>query len=534
MDLIVGLILLTFNVCYVKGIKAATKRDKKCSQFKSQTEIFTDQNGCFQIFSEMSSIRKACYKNYHATCKSKPSIITFVVSKHMVSDDYNYVIHLNMTSMIQEQRKGCWGALLRYKTTDDSVEKCQYKQIMEEYVEFPFEFYTSKTYTYNVTLLPTGDTIKSSWTSPSQCELSTSDYVKSAIKRTYNSINYCFNRNPKVSIRKFTKAQCEKHNFDKVKVTDMLNKKLEVTENCSFLLTKTEPNEGEDLQKDYLMAIVVLCIGLFFILLLTVACFVKGHAKRSRAISYDSKEEQKMIESKNSVDGSTSVMILNRPGCELLEVFLRDFAFVLSSYGVKVKMSLLEQSEIDAEGGIASYMQKHINECDYILIMCTENTNEHNVISRHRPYEFAVRMIGGLAFHQNDSSRYIPIYLSSYKEAVKFIPSFVNASMSFGYQVPKDIKKLLLRITSEKQLQTTADRTAKDKFFINKMENQRKKIMKEQHLNCIKEYCTKGMCHGSVVNLSSIWPTTVHSSKWSSSDSVAKNIVDDIFTESTS
>ena len=67
-------------------------------------------------------------------------------------------------------------------------------------------------------------------------------------------------------------------------------------------------------------------------------------------------------------------MILNRPGCKLLEIFLRDFAFILKSYGINVKLALLEQNEIDADGGIASYMQRHINSCDYILIMLTEKS----------------------------------------------------------------------------------------------------------------------------------------------------------------
>lgn len=65
-------------------------------------------------------------------------------------------------------------------------------------------------------------------------------------------------------------------------------------------------------------------------------------------------------------------MILNRPGCELLDTLLRDVAFILQSYGIQVRLSLLEQSELDAEGGISSYLQRNIDTCDYILIMFTE------------------------------------------------------------------------------------------------------------------------------------------------------------------
>ena len=67
-------------------------------------------------------------------------------------------------------------------------------------------------------------------------------------------------------------------------------------------------------------------------------------------------------------------MIISKPGCEILEQFLRDLAYLLISYGIEVKLSLLEQNNIDAEGGIATYLQRNIEDCDYILIMFTGNS----------------------------------------------------------------------------------------------------------------------------------------------------------------
>ena len=67
-------------------------------------------------------------------------------------------------------------------------------------------------------------------------------------------------------------------------------------------------------------------------------------------------------------------MILNRPGCEILESFLRDVAFLLQSNGIVIKMALLAQCQIDAEGGIASYLQRNMESCDYVLIMLTEES----------------------------------------------------------------------------------------------------------------------------------------------------------------
>ena len=68
-------------------------------------------------------------------------------------------------------------------------------------------------------------------------------------------------------------------------------------------------------------------------------------------------------------------MILHRPGCELMEILLRDLAFILTSYGIEVRLSLLEQSELDAAGGISSYLQRNIDCCDYILIMFSDEGN---------------------------------------------------------------------------------------------------------------------------------------------------------------
>lgn len=68
-----------------------------------------------------------------------------------------------------------------------------------------------------------------------------------------------------------------------------------------------------------------------------------------------------------------TVMLLSRPGCDLMDTLLRDLAYILKSNGIQITFSLLEQSELDAEGGISSYLQRNIDTCDYILIMFTDN-----------------------------------------------------------------------------------------------------------------------------------------------------------------
>lgn len=65
-------------------------------------------------------------------------------------------------------------------------------------------------------------------------------------------------------------------------------------------------------------------------------------------------------------------MILHRPGCEVLECFVLELTGLLRSYGIEVKTILCEQTLVDSEGGIASYMQRNVFRCDYVLILLTE------------------------------------------------------------------------------------------------------------------------------------------------------------------
>ncbi|XP_057290655.1 uncharacterized protein LOC130613323 [Hydractinia symbiolongicarpus] len=521
MDLTIWLALFFFNV--IEGTKN-TSKENHCSVFQSQLQSLPNKTNCLQLIPDVSNLKQVCHK-YHATCKGFPHYRGFTTK---LKGRHLFVIGVNMTAISKELRKDCWGVTLH--TSGEDLDKCEYKSLDQGYEEFKFQYSREQEYTFSMTLLPTGETKDFSWTSPDDCALSVLEDIQSVIHNTHGSRNYCFKKQNVASVMTFAKIQCKKHDYSATRVKDILKNNLHVTSECEFLLNKDTANSTSM----PVLTIAIISISVVLILLLSVACFVVRHRKKLHRNTQDYHETLRIVEPITSDNESTSVMILNRPGCELLEAFLRDFAFVLSSYGVNVRMALLEQNEIDADGGIASYMQKHINKCDYILIMCTENTNEHIEILKHRPYEFALKIIGGMAFHQNDSSRYIPMYLSSYKEAVKIIPSFLNASTSFGYQLPQDMKKLLSRITSKKQLQATSERIAKDKFFFNKMYEHRKKISAKEHPHCIKEYCTKGTCHGSIVNLSSIWPTTVQSAKWSSSHSLANDPLDDVIKESTS
>lgn len=69
-----------------------------------------------------------------------------------------------------------------------------------------------------------------------------------------------------------------------------------------------------------------------------------------------------------------SIMILHRPGCDYLDTFVRDLSFIIYSYDIKVTSPLLEMSNIDAQGGLASYISRNIDTCTYVLVLVTEHT----------------------------------------------------------------------------------------------------------------------------------------------------------------
>lgn len=112
---------------------------------------------------------------------------------------------------------------------------------------------------------------------------------------------------------------------------------------------------------------------------------------------------------------------------------------------------------------------------------------------KHRPYEFALKVISGLAYYNGTSSRYIPIYLTNIKKAIHLLPSFLTASTSLGYQLPKEVNKLLSRLllNHKRMLTKTVERKVKDKFFVERMKSVVKKITEAKHGVCCNQSCIK-------------------------------------------
>jgi len=122
----------------------------------------------------------------------------------------------------------------------------------------------------------------------------------------------------------------------------------------------------------------------------------------------------------------------------------------------------------------------------YFIIGNNEITN------LQRPFDFTMKVLSGLAFRQNEASRYIPVYIKEYKQIFSHIPPFLCASKLCGFQVPDKLKDLIRYV---KQIsETSQDPEAKDKkekleFFVQKLKSQAKTMYGDTHKNCYKQQC---------------------------------------------
>ena len=110
-----------------------------------------------------------------------------------------------------------------------------------------------------------------------------------------------------------------------------------------------------------------------------------------------------------------------------------------------------------------------------------------------------MKILSGLAFQQNQSSRYIPIYLTDFKHILPSIPLFLVAGQSNGYRVPHQIKELVAKLKRFDE-PLSKERLDKLNFFIDRLKTQSHKFFKQKHERCCKERCTKVRKYHSIVN----------------------------------
>jgi len=65
-------------------------------------------------------------------------------------------------------------------------------------------------------------------------------------------------------------------------------------------------------------------------------------------------------------------MLLHRPGCEHLDRMVDHLADMLKSYGFHVNTTF-DGNDLSADGGIASYLQRNIKFCDYVIVFLTKS-----------------------------------------------------------------------------------------------------------------------------------------------------------------
>ena len=69
-----------------------------------------------------------------------------------------------------------------------------------------------------------------------------------------------------------------------------------------------------------------------------------------------------------------NVMIIHRPGCAYLDYLVDQLSNMLKSHGLNVDTAF-GSDDLSADGGIASYLQRHIQACDYVIVFITKKEN---------------------------------------------------------------------------------------------------------------------------------------------------------------
>ena len=109
----------------------------------------------------------------------------------------------------------------------------------------------------------------------------------------------------------------------------------------------------------------------------------------------------------------------------------------------------------------------------------------------HKAYEFAVKLMEGFVLHGCSKGQYIPIYLTSYPNAIKYFPPFLKASTSNGYQIPNNLFDLMGNLFRITNFDRSNDRIIKDSDFAKILKELSRNYLSASHPSCNKETCKK-------------------------------------------
>ncbi|XP_066925870.1 uncharacterized protein [Clytia hemisphaerica] len=182
----------------------------------------------------------------------------------------------------------------------------------------------------------------------------------------------------------------------------------------------------------------------------------------------------------------SSVLLLHRPGCDILDQVVRDLLQILSCYDITIECPLLEMSHIDAQGGLQNVIRNNVEKCSVILLFITETVEEPHM--NHKSFNCTLSLLEG---NLKKTSRVVPIYLDDLKDIQKEFPRFLISAHNVGYKIPNQLKDLT-EFLKGKYFQQSKEGKKSVEFTINRLKNQIKRYCKETHKDCCKERCLQG------------------------------------------
>lgn len=122
------------------------------------------------------------------------------------------------------------------------------------------------------------------------------------------------------------------------------------------------------------------------------------------------------------------------------------------------------------------------------FLLCLEH-----ISLKHRLYEFALELMTRMAYHQNISSRFISLYLTSYDKAITLMPSFLVAKQNAGYRIPENLMSLVTRLSGGNKPIESKELLAKLNHLLNRIKATCKKMESKEHriLECSERDCDK-------------------------------------------
>ncbi|XP_057302957.1 uncharacterized protein LOC130638079 [Hydractinia symbiolongicarpus] len=502
------LLILTNAVVDIQAINGKKGANKTCNK-----QAFEEKLKSNTKLVDATSIHDECASMYPKCQNVRFSI--------RVASAINAKEQLYLLATLYTVEAGCWGYLVNIHYNGVRLHLSKYIS-QEEINSADFLIAQDKlinevSYILNVTQIPSGKTKSLSIKkTPSTCEIAAFSFA-GAVKAFSN----CRNPPGFSEILSIMSKVCKYFSNDVIKVTRYL-KQSELTQRHCRLVPFDFPVEEKLTKKSQIKTSIIFVAigGLSIFLILVIFKIIRMLKQKSTSANKWLRKSQKgdcAFGKEGKYDEvlqntATRVMILNRPGCKLLDTLLRDLALVLKAYGIDVKLSLLEQGQIDVGKEMSSYIEKNIDSCDYVLIFFAEHNKEHTSL-KHRLYEFFLKFIARMAYHQNMGSTFIPLYLTSYDKAITLMPSFLVAAQDAGYRIPNNLMSLVTRLSGGKKPIESKELLAKLNHLLNRMKATCKKMESKEHKECSEGDCDKGTLNDSVSNLSSVCTCTAPSKR---------------------